>query len=90
MQNLTTAQITALAALRKAQRNSTKEEGKFRRFFTAEELGGVSGSTLAALIRRGLVEREQHHLADYVYGFPPLYAIKGLGLPLLGRIEREV
>lgn len=89
MQNLTAAQITALTALREAQRNSVKKEGKFRRFFTARELGEVSGAALVALIEKGLVERTVRHLSDYVYGYPPRYAITGLGISRLGRIERE-
>lgn len=88
MRNLTAAQFTALTALREAQRDSAKG-GNFRHFFTAEELGGVSGSALAALIRKGLVERAPHHLSDYVYGYAPRYGIKGLGIARLSRIERE-
>lgn len=85
MSTLTAAQLAALTALRTARRASAS-----RHFFTAEELGGVSGSALAALIRKGLVEQDQHHLSDYVYNDAPRYGITGRGLARLGRIEREL
>lgn len=87
MNNLTAAQIAALTALREARRAAAGTTRQ--KFFTAEEIGGASGSALAALVRKRLVEHAPHTLADYVYDRAPRYGITGLGLARLGRIERE-